>query len=148
MEDLIVLQRALAPDGSSGREAFHALIGHLVAHVDDAPDAKCPRCRVLREVYRLDVLDRGAAGRTNPYRGDTMTTEGLTTPASIPAPVLIADLRRQLTDYEDEDETSMTAESIGSVLDAFASTHAALELAAADAGHDVGHYLGAAAARL
>jgi hypothetical protein len=64
-----------------------------------------------------------------------MGTEGLTIPASVPAPVLIADLRRQLTDYEPEDATSMTAESIRAVLDSFAITHEALALAAVDAGH-------------
>ncbi len=69
-------------------------------------------------------------------------------------PANVADLRRKFLDYEPGDEIcEMNKEELTTVLDSFAITHEALELAVADAvtGHDVGdvdHYLQAAAGRL
>ncbi len=72
-----------------------------------------------------------------------------TAPASVPAPVLIADIGRKFLDYEPGDEIcEMNKSELTAVLDSFAITHEALRLAAVDAGHDLDHYLEAAAGRL
>jgi hypothetical protein len=70
-------------------------------------------------------------------------------PRQRPRPVLIADICRKFLDYEPGDEIcEMNKSELTAVLDSFAITHEALRLVAVDAGHDLDHYLEAAAGRL